>query len=73
MHVFTASVQKSDMKLYTDRWWLAGPSTAGGMAAAKGWQSLLVPALLIGTFGYSCATFVALVLGTTVLRGMVVV
>ncbi|KAK9907992.1 hypothetical protein WJX75_001141 [Coccomyxa subellipsoidea] len=52
---------------------VGGPSTAGGMAAAKGWQSLLVPALLIGTFGYSCATFVALVLGTTVLRGMVVV
>ncbi|EIE21689.1 DUF819-domain-containing protein [Coccomyxa subellipsoidea C-169] len=52
---------------------VGGPSTAGGMAAAKGWQSLLVPALLIGTFGYSCATFVALVLGSTVLRGMVVI
>ncbi|CAL8469320.1 g8861 [Coccomyxa elongata] len=50
---------------------VGGPSTAGGMAAAKQWQSLLVPALLIGTFGYSCATFLALALGHTVLRPMV--
>lgn len=50
---------------------VGGPSTAGGMAAAKGWHSLLVPALLIGTFGYSCATFLALALGHTVLRPMV--
>lgn len=29
---------------------VGGPSTAAGMAAAKGWQSMLVPALLVGTW-----------------------
>ena len=28
------------------------------MAAAKGWRSSLVPALLIGIMGYATATFV---------------
>lgn len=36
----------------------AGPTTAAGMAAAKGWRSSLVPALLIGIMGYATATFV---------------
>ena len=49
----------------------SGPSTAAGMAAAKGWKSMLVPALLIGTFGYSCATFISLFLGSGVLMKMV--
>lgn len=49
----------------------AGPSTAAGMAAAKGWQSMLVPALLVGTFGYAVATPLSIVLGQSVLRSMV--
>ena len=36
----------------------AGPTTAAGMAAAKGWRSSLVPALLIGIMGYATATVV---------------
>ena len=50
----------------------AGPSTAAGMAAAKGWQSMLVPALLVGTWGYACATPLSIVLGQCVLQPMVV-
>jgi len=49
---------------------VGGPTTAAGMAASKGWRSMLVPSLLVGTFGYATATFVSLALGTSVLRGM---
>ncbi|GAB4821763.1 hypothetical protein N2152v2_008809 [Parachlorella kessleri] len=37
---------------------VGGPTTAAGMAAAKGWRSSLIPALLVGIFGYTTATFV---------------
>ncbi len=47
---------------------VGGPTTAAGLAAAKGWRSSLVPALLVGVFGYAIATFVAVVLGVRVLR-----
>ncbi len=50
-----------------------GPSTAGGMAAAKGWKSMITPSILVGTAGYASATFLALVLGHYVLRPMVAV
>ena len=40
------------------------------MAAAKGWTLSLVPALLMGTLGYSIATFVALALGRGVIFHM---
>ena len=49
---------------------VGGPTTAAGMAAAKGWRSSVVPCVLVGTLGYATATFVALVLGQGVLRGM---
>lgn len=50
---------------------VGGPATASGMAAAKGWSSLIIPALLVGVFGYSIATFVSLGLGHAVLKPMV--
>ena len=37
---------------------IGGPTTAAGMAAAKGWKASTVPALLVGIFGYATATFV---------------
>ena len=47
----------------------AGPTTAAGMAAAKGWRGSVVPALLIGIMGYASATFVG-VGCAAVFRGM---
>lgn len=46
---------------------VGGPTTAAGLAAAKGWRASLVPALLVGVLGYAIATFVAVALGTNVL------
>lgn len=51
---------------------IAGPTTAAGMCAAKGWKTSVVPALLVGTFGYAVATFLGVALGLTVLKSMAV-
>jgi len=49
---------------------VGGPTTAAGMAAAKGWKSSITPALLVGTFGYATATFISLAGGRMVLMKM---
>ncbi len=48
----------------------AGPSTVAGMAAAKGWRSVMVPAMLTSTLGYALGSAVGLAMGWSVLRKM---
>nr|GEX99272.1 ferric reduction oxidase 4 [Tanacetum cinerariifolium] len=49
---------------------IGGPTTASGMATAKGWGSLVVPGILVGIFGISIATYIAYFFGIYVLKGM---
>ncbi|XP_074319702.1 uncharacterized protein LOC141656639 isoform X2 [Silene latifolia] len=49
---------------------VGGPTTACGMATAKGWDSLIVPGILAGIFGISIATFLAIGFAVTVLKYM---
>nr|XP_016495758.1 PREDICTED: uncharacterized membrane protein YjcL-like isoform X1 [Nicotiana tabacum] len=49
---------------------VGGPTTACGMATAKGWASLVAPSILAGIFGISIATFVGIGFGMFVLKHM---
>lgn len=43
---------------------VGGPTTAAAMAIAKGWQGLVAPVMLVGTFGYLIGNYVGTLLGT---------
>ena len=45
---------------------IGGPVTSGGMAAAKGWNSLIVPGILAGTFGFTILTYLGRAFGFVV-------
>lgn len=45
-----------------------GPTTAAAMAIAKGWNSLVLPALLTGVWGYVIGNYVGLFIGNVVGR-----
>ncbi|XP_010537160.1 PREDICTED: uncharacterized protein LOC104811962 [Tarenaya hassleriana] len=49
---------------------VGGPTTAAGMATAKGWNSLIVPGILAGIFGIAIATFLGYAFGVKVLQFM---
>lgn len=37
---------------------IGGPSSAPALASAKGWRDLLIPGVLVGSFGYAIGSFV---------------
>lgn len=43
---------------------VGGPTTAAAMAVSKGWQALIVPALLVGTLGYVLGNWYGILVGT---------
>lgn len=43
---------------------IGGPTTAAALAIAKGWTSLVVPALLVGTLGYVIGNYYGIFMGT---------
>lgn len=42
---------------------LGGPTTAAGMAVAKGWDGLVLPGILVGVWGYAIGNWVGLAVG----------
>lgn len=43
---------------------IGGPTTAAGMAIAQGWNKLVGPCMLVGTFGYVVGTYLGIVVGS---------
>jgi len=51
---------------------IGGPSTVAGMAAAKGWRSVMVPGILVSTMGYALGSAVGLAMYALATRGRLV-
>ena len=47
---------------------VGGPTTAAAFAIAKGWSELIIPAILVGTFGYVIGNYYGIFVGTFLLR-----
>jgi len=47
---------------------IGGPTTAAALAIAKGWQAMVVPALLVGTLGYVIGNYYGIFVGTFLAR-----
>ena len=45
---------------------IGGPTTAAAMAIAKGWNTLIVPAILVGTLGYVLGNYYGIFAGTII-------
>jgi len=45
---------------------IGGPTTAAAMAIAKGWNALIVPAILVGTLGYVLGNYYGIFVGTLI-------
>lgn len=45
---------------------VGGPTTAAAMAIAKGWNALIVPAILVGTLGYVLGNYYGIFAGTLI-------
>ncbi len=43
---------------------IGGPTTAAGMAIAQGWNALVAPCMLVGTFGYVIGTWLGIIVGS---------
>ncbi len=43
---------------------IGGPTTAAAMAVAKGWDPLILPAILVGTLGYVLGNYYGILVGT---------
>jgi len=46
---------------------LGGPMNAAAMAIAKGWKTLVLPALLVGIWGYVIGTYLGIIVGNVLL------
>lgn len=47
---------------------VGGPTTAAAFAIAKGWSELIIPAILVGTFGYVIGNYYGIFVGTFLLH-----
>lgn len=43
---------------------IGGPTTAAALAVSKGWNSLIIPAILVGTLGYVIGNYYGVFMGT---------